>query len=214
MKCGIDGKVRNKETYTQKKQNWKQRTGRDRSVVSRVGHFAHGPAQGGARTCRGATDSIHCRVWCHDMFSEFRVFRNSGRWSAKCSKTMWSMSLSWCIGFFPPKKEQPEYLRKLCEEPDCMCSENCVVWIATWVLTPINVVSSPLPSFLLYFLFKHLFWKNIRSRFFTFSLHFLKKFFFSCLTSLLKMFCPWPLQSDKIMQFSSWKDLLFFLIFF
>ena len=26
------------------------------------------------------------------------------------------------------------------------------------------------------------------------------------------MFCPWPLQSDKIMQFSSWKDLPFFLI--
>ena len=46
------------------------------------------------KNCRGATDSIHCRVWCHDMFSEFRVVRNSGRWSAKCSTTMgWSMSL-------------------------------------------------------------------------------------------------------------------------
>ena len=44
-------------------------------------------------------------------------------------------------------------LRKLCEEPDCMFSENCVVWTATWVLLPINVVSSPPPSFLLYFLF-------------------------------------------------------------
>ena len=44
-------------------------------------------------------------------------------------------------------------LRKLCEEPDCTFSENCVVWTATWVITPINVVSSPLPSFLLYFLF-------------------------------------------------------------
>ena len=42
-----------------------------------------------------------------------------------------------------------------------MFSENCVVWIATWVLTPINVVSSPLPSFLLYFLFLwHLFWND------------------------------------------------------
>ena len=30
--------------------------------------------------------------------------------------------------------------------------------------------------------------------------------------SLLKMFFPWPLQSDKIMQFSSWRDLPFFLI--
>ena len=44
-----------------------------------------------------------------------------------------------------------ESLRKLCEEPDCMFSENCVVWTATWVMIPINVVSSPLPSFLLFF---------------------------------------------------------------
>ena len=27
------------------------------------------------------------------------------------------------------------------------------------------------------------------------------------------MFCPWPSQSEKIMQFSSWRDLPFFLIF-
>ena len=66
----------------------------------------------------------------------------------------WSILLSWCIGFFPPlEKKLIESLRKLCEEPDCMFSEICVVWTATWVLTPINVVSSSLPSFLLYFLF-------------------------------------------------------------
>ena len=34
-----------------------------------------------------------------------------------------------------------------------MVSESCVVWTATWVMIPINVVSSPLPSSLLYFLF-------------------------------------------------------------
>ena len=60
------------------------------------------------------------------------------------------------------QKKKPESLRKLCEEPDCMFSENCVVWTATWVLTPINVVSSPLPSFLLYFLF---FATSFRKRF-------------------------------------------------
>ena len=111
--------------------------------------------KGGAKNCRGATDSVHCRVWWKDKFSQFRVFRNCGR-SAKRNATIgWSMLLSWCIGFFPPleKKNFIESLRKLCEEPDCMFSENCVVWTATWVLTPINVVSSPLPSSLLYFLF-------------------------------------------------------------
>ena len=55
--------------------------------------------------------------------------------------------------FFPPFLKMIQSLRKLCEEPDCTFSANCVVWTATWVLTPINVVSSPLPSFLLYFLF-------------------------------------------------------------
>ena len=38
--------------------------------------------------------------------------------------------------------------RERCEEPDCMCSENCVVWTSVWAQTQINVVSSPLPSFL------------------------------------------------------------------
>ena len=58
--------------------------------------------------------------------------------------------------FFTPlekKKNLIESLRKLCEEQDCMFSENCVVWTATWVMIPINVVSSPLPSSFLYFLF-------------------------------------------------------------
>ena len=206
MKCGIDGRARIKKR-TRKEAKWKQRTRRDRSVVSRVGHFAHGPAH------RGVRDLIYCRVWCHDMFSEFRVFRNSGRWSAKCSTTMvWSMSLSWCIGFFPPKKEKPEYLRKLCEEPDCMCSENGVVWAQT----PINVVSSPLPSFLLYFVFFFVtsFLKKYPFPIFHFFPPFPKKILLLMFyLSLLKMFCPWPLQSDKIMQFSSWKNLPFLLIF-
>ena len=91
---------------------------------------------------------------------------------------------------FPTKKKnlKPESLRKLCEEPDCMCSENGVVWAQT----PINVVSSPLPSFLLSFLFfVTSLLKKYPFRFLTFSLHFLKKilllmFYFS----LLKMFCP------------------------
>ena len=31
-----------------------------------------------AENCRGATDSVHCRVWCNDKFSQFRVFKNYG----------------------------------------------------------------------------------------------------------------------------------------
>ena len=162
------------------------------------------------KNCRGATDSIHCRVWCHDMFSEVRVFRNSGRWSAKCSTTMvWSMSLWWCIGFFPPKKVKPESLRKLCEEPDCMCSENGVVWAQA----PIIVVSSPLPSFLSYFFFVTPLLKKYPFPLFRFFPPFPWKILLMFYFSLLKMFCPWLLQCDKIMQFSSWRDLPFSLDF-
>ena len=39
-----------------------------------------------AENCRGATDSIHCRVWYNDKFTKFRVFRNCGR-SAKRNTT-------------------------------------------------------------------------------------------------------------------------------
>ena len=39
-----------------------------------------------AENCRGATHSIHCRVWFNDKFPEFRVFRNCGR-SAKRNTT-------------------------------------------------------------------------------------------------------------------------------
>ena len=37
--------------------------------------------------------------------------------------------------FFPPFKKKKiliESSREPCEEPDCMCSENCVVWTSTW----------------------------------------------------------------------------------
>ena len=69
---------------------------------SRVVQFTNGAAQGGARTCPSATDSVHFRVWWKDKFFQFRVFRNCGR-SAKRNTTIgWSMLLSWCIGFFSP----------------------------------------------------------------------------------------------------------------
>ena len=142
------------EKRTRKEAKWKQRTRRDRSLRSRVRHFAHGAAQGGARTCRSATDSVHCRLSWKDKFPQFRVFRNCGRWHAKCSKpTRWSMSLSWWGSFFPPfiRKTLMESPRERCEEPDCMCGENWNVWTSNWAQTPINVVSSPPRSFLLYF---------------------------------------------------------------
>ena len=89
------------------------------------------------------------------------------------------------------KKKLIESLRKLCEEPDCMFSEICVVWTATWVLTPINVVSSPLPSSLLYFLF--------------------------FVTSFLKRFslCHFPMSIFHNVEntFEKWEHNIFFLLF-
>ena len=47
-----------------------------------------------AEDSRGATDSVLCRVWYNDKFSQFRVFWNCGS-SAKCNKPKgWSMTLS------------------------------------------------------------------------------------------------------------------------
>ena len=51
-------------------------------------------SKGCAENSRGASDSVHCSVWCNDKFSQFRVFRNCGS-SAKCNKPKgWSMTLS------------------------------------------------------------------------------------------------------------------------
>ena len=47
-----------------------------------------------AEDSRGATDSVLCRVWYNDKFSQFWVFWNCGS-SAKCNKPKgWSMTLS------------------------------------------------------------------------------------------------------------------------
>ena len=61
MKCGNDRGAR-MEKRTRKEAKLKLRTRQDRSLVDRVGHFAHGAAQRCAENCRGATDSVHCRV--------------------------------------------------------------------------------------------------------------------------------------------------------
>ena len=106
MKCGNDRRGQ-MENRTRKEAKWKQRTRRDRSLRNRVRHCAHGAAQGGARTCRSATDSVHCRLSWNDKFSQFRVFRNCGRWPAKRSTTMeWSLSLSWCRCFSHHSQEK------------------------------------------------------------------------------------------------------------
>ena len=63
MNCGIDGRAR-MEKRTQKEATCKQRTRRDRSLVSRVGNFAHSAAQRCAEKCRGATDIQYIAV-CH-----------------------------------------------------------------------------------------------------------------------------------------------------
>ena len=72
MKCGIDGRAR-VEKRTRKEAKWKLRTRQDRSLRSRVVQFANGTAQGGPRTCRSAKNSLHCRVWWKDKFTQFSV---------------------------------------------------------------------------------------------------------------------------------------------
>ena len=69
-------------------------------------------------------------------------------------------------------------------------------------------------SFTLFFFFVTSFLKKYPFPIFHFFPPFPKKILLLMFyLSLLKMFCPWPLQSDKIMQFSSWKNLPFLLIF-
>ena len=84
-----------------------------------------------------------------------------------------------------------------------MCSENCVVWAQN----PINVVSFPLPSFRLYFLFfVTSFLKKIRSAFWRFP-----SIFFKNSSSHVLLF-----SVENVLQLTlslSWRDLPFFLIF-
>ena len=46
----------------EKRPKEKLRTRQDRSLRNRVVQFTNGAAQGGARTCRSATDSVHCSL--------------------------------------------------------------------------------------------------------------------------------------------------------
>ena len=117
------------------------------------------------------------------------------RWSGQCPCRD-------ALAFFFHHKKLIESLRKLCEEPDCMFSENGVVWAQN----PINVVSFPLPSFRLYFFFCNIFSEKNPFRFLTFSLHFLKKN-----SSHVLLF-----SVENVVQLTlslSWRDLPFFLIF-
>ena len=97
-----------------------------------------------------------------DATTSSRVFRNCERISSKCSyNDGWSMSLSWCRGFFPT------ILRiKLMDSPESLVKSQiaCVVKNVLCELRfgrkpPINVVSSPPRSFLLKFV-ETSFWKK------------------------------------------------------
>ena len=89
MKCGIDGRAQ-MEKRTRNEAKWKIRTRQDRSLRNRVVQFTSGAAQGGARTCRWATDSVHCRLWWKDKFPQKRVFRNCGSSEKRSAATRWS----------------------------------------------------------------------------------------------------------------------------
>ena len=78
------------EKRTRNEAKWKIRTRQDRSLRNRVVQFTSGAAQGGARTCRWATDSVHCRLWWKDKFPQYRVFRNCGSSEKRSAATRWS----------------------------------------------------------------------------------------------------------------------------
>ena len=74
-----------------------------------------------------------------------------------------SLPLSWCRGLFTPLKRKKNLVvspTERCEEPDCMESENCIVWTSNWAQT--RSMSSHLHYllFTLIFLY-HLFWHKI-----------------------------------------------------
>ena len=205
MKSGIDGRARIKKR-TRKEAKWKQRTRRDRSVMSRVGHFAHGPAHVQKKKL----------LWCRRFNTLPCVMPRHVLWIQSVQKH-WKMIckmqyndgvvnvpvvMHWLL---PTKKKKgkPESLRKLCEEPDCMCvgaNPDQIRLISTTFFSPLlsffcNTSSEKNPFPLFHFFPP--FPKKIL----------LLMFYFS----LLKMFYSWPFQSDKIMQFSSWKGSSFFL---
>ena len=105
--------------------------------------------------------------------------------------------------------------RERCEEPDCMCSENCIVWTSNWAQTPINVVSSPLPCFCRN-IFVSSFLTKFHSRFLTFfSLHFqTKKTFSNVLLFSFENVFPWSLESQKTCSFLLGRISLFLFFWF
>ena len=86
------------EKRTRKEAKW--------SLRNRAVQFTNGAAQGGARTCRSATDSVHCSLWWKDKFTQYRVFRNCGSSEKRSTTIRWSMSFSWCRGFVPPSTKK------------------------------------------------------------------------------------------------------------
>ena len=134
MKCGIDGRAQ-MEKRTRKEAKWKIRPRQDRSLRNRVVQFTNGAAQGGARTCRSATDSVHCSLWLKDKFPQFRAFSKLSRfrkaqYNDKAVNVFLVMQRL-CPTIQKEKESLIESSREPCEEPDCMCSKNCVLWTAT-----------------------------------------------------------------------------------
>ena len=78
----------------EKRPNEKLRTRQDRSLRNRVVQFTNGAAQGGARTCRSATDSVQCSLCWKDKLPQHRVFRNCGGSEKRSATIRWSMSFS------------------------------------------------------------------------------------------------------------------------
>ena len=140
MKCGIDGRAR-MEKRTRREAKWQQRTRRDRSLTSRVVQFY--------QWCC----SRWCRSWCHRFSTSLIVMERQiplqnaiQRWCDQCP-----CRDALVVPTIQNKKKKLESFREPCELPDCLCSENCIVWTSIWAQTLINVVSSPPRSFLLYF---------------------------------------------------------------
>ena len=155
VKCGSGGGAR-MEKRTRKEAEWKLQTRRDRSLMSRAVHFAHGAAQRCPENCRGATDSVHYRVWCKDKSPNVEcsetveVLQNAeNRKGGRCPCRD-------ALAFHRCSKQEKGSL-----SPSESLVKNQIACLARIVLCErrlgrknlINVVSSPLPSFLFCFLF-------------------------------------------------------------
>ena len=149
-------------------------------------------------------------VWWKDKFPRFSVLWNCGASKKRSTTIRWSMSFSWCRGFFPPSKKQ----KKAWLSPPERLVKSQIACVVEIVLCELQLERKPrsMSAHFHYFLFSLKFFEHL----FPFPLfHFILKSFLMVYYSLLKMFFPWSLQSDKnkVLFFLEGSLFLFFFFF-